>query len=132
MGPKRILLVEDDINLCQSLKLILQRSGYLVTAVDSISEALQKLQSDSFLLVIVDINLPDIYTNLIPQIMETYIELSIVILTDRSVMEIEHQGKLKSVLYLHKPISPERLLDFVQLAIENSSHSGSDRQLIYL
>lgn len=132
MRPKRILLVEDDINLCQSIKLILQRSGYLVTAVDSIPEALKKLQSGHFLLVIADINLPDIYTNLIPQIMETRIELSIMLLTDQSALEIKEQGMLRSVLYLHKPISPERLLDFVQLAIENSSHSSSDRQLIYL
>jgi DNA-binding response OmpR family regulator len=132
MRPKRILLVEDDINLCQSIKLILQRSGYLVTAVDNIPEALKKLQSGHFLLVIADINLPDIYTNLIPQIMETRIELSIMLLTDQSTLEIKEQGMLRSVLYLHKPISPERLLDFVQLAIENSSHSSSDRQLIYL
>jgi DNA-binding NtrC family response regulator len=130
MRPKRIMLVEDDINLCQSIKLILQRSGYLVTAVGSIPEALKKLQSGNFLLVIADINVPDIYTNLIPQTMETHVEISIVLLTDQSVMEVGHQSKLKSVLYLHKPISPERLLDFVQLAMDNNNQSSSERQLI--
>ncbi len=36
MSPKLIILVEDDSNLRQSIALILQRAGYLVTTTESV------------------------------------------------------------------------------------------------
>jgi DNA-binding NtrC family response regulator len=113
MSPKRILLIEDDINLCQSLKLILQRAGYFVTSTDCVTTAINIIQNGNYHLIIADLNIPDTRTSLLPQILGMHPQLSIVILTDQSSGEIEKENKSLIAHYLVKPIAPERLLDCV-------------------
>jgi len=57
MSPKIILLVEDDQNLRQSITLILQRAGYLVTETGCAYKAMDLIQSRKYNLVITDINI---------------------------------------------------------------------------
>jgi DNA-binding NtrC family response regulator len=113
MSPKLIVLVEDDLNLRQSIVLILQRAGYFVTATDCAYKAINIIQSGNFHLIITDINMPGTRDALLPEVLGQYPSLSIVILTDQSSSEIEKEGKLLSAQYLIKPIAPERLLDCV-------------------
>ena len=113
MSPKLIILVENDINLRQSIALILQRAGYLVTATDCVFKAMNIIQSGNFHMIIADINIPETQEVLLPKVLGMYPELSIVILTDQSSSEIEKEGKLLIGHYLSKPIAPERLLDCV-------------------
>jgi DNA-binding response OmpR family regulator len=113
MSPKLIVLVEDDLNLRQSIALILQRAGYFVTATDCPYKAIDIIQSGNFHLIIADINMPGTRDALLPKVLGLYPDLSIVVLTDQSSSEIEKEGKLLSAQYLIKPIAPERLLDCV-------------------
>lgn len=113
MSPKLIILVENDINLRQSIALILQRAGYLVTATDCVFKAMNIIQSSNFHMIIADINIPETQEVLFPKVLGMYPELSLVILTDQSSSEIEKEGKLLIAHYLSKPIAPERLLDCV-------------------
>ncbi len=113
MSPKLIILVEDDLNLRQSMALILQRVGYFVTSTDCVTSAMNIIQAGNCHLIIADIDIPDTRTLLLPRILGLYPQLSIVILTDQSSAEIEREDKLLSAHYLIKPIAPERLLDCV-------------------
>ena len=54
-----ILLVEDDLYLSQGLTELLQKSGYVPCQAQSISQAMQAVQSRSFDLLILDVTLPD-------------------------------------------------------------------------
>ncbi len=123
MRPKLIILVEDDVNLRQSIALILQRAGYLVTATDCVSEAMDLLSSGRYQLVISDINIPETRKVLIPGILADHPELSIVILTDQKLSENEKKGKLLSAHYLIKPVAPERLLDSVGILTGTTNHN---------
>ncbi len=113
MRPKLIVLIEDDVNLRHSIALILQRAGYLVNATDCVYKALDLLHSGTYQLVISDINIPETAKVLIPKVLATYPQVSIVILTDQSTHESEREGRLLSAHYLVKPVAPERLLDSV-------------------
>lgn len=113
MSQKLIILVEDDLNLRQSMALILQRAGYLVTATDCVRKAIDLIQSRKYHLIITDINIPETRKVLLPKILEIYPYLSIVILTDPSSLESEGKDKLLSAHYLVKPVAPELLLDSV-------------------
>ena len=55
-----ILLVEDEENLHEALKLNLELEGYEITSAFTGSEALQKVQSEYFDLIILDVMLPDV------------------------------------------------------------------------
>src|SRR4030043_783515 len=123
MSPKLIIFVEDDLNLRQSMALILQRAGYFVTATDCVSQALNIIQSGNYYLIIADINMPDTHKLLLPRVLGLYPHLSIVILTDQSASEIEKGDMLLSAHYLIKPIAPERLLDCVVTIMgKNGNH----------
>jgi DNA-binding NtrC family response regulator len=122
MSHKLIILVEDDLNLRQSIALILQRAGYFVTATDCVSKAMNIIQSGNYHLIIADINMAETRNALLPKILGMYPYLAIVILTDQSSSEIDKEGKLLSAHYLVKPIAPERLLDCVGALVGKSSH----------
>jgi len=123
MSRELIILVEDDMNLRQSIALILQRAGYLVTATDCVYKAMDIIQSGKYHLIISDINLPETRIVLLPKVLGIYPYMSIVVLTDQSISEIENEDKRLSTHYLVKPIAPERLLDCVGAILGKKSRA---------
>ena len=77
-------------------------------------------------MLITDINMPDARNILIPKILGTHPFLSIVILTDQSLSEIDKENKLLSAHYVIKPVAPERLLDYVETIIGKNNNSNHD------
>src|ERR1700733_10816271 len=59
-GKISILLVEDEENLHEALKLNLEMEGYEVVSAYAGNEALQKISSEYFDLIIMDIMLPEV------------------------------------------------------------------------
>src|SRR5690242_6899188 len=57
-GP-RVLIVDDDANVCRSLKDLLSAEGCCVDTADSGVHGLQRLQGQSFDLVLSDVVMPD-------------------------------------------------------------------------
>ena len=55
----KILVVEDEPDLSNIIRLHLKRAGYAATAAYSCAEALTLLENDSFDLIILDVVLPD-------------------------------------------------------------------------
>lgn len=113
MRPKLILLLENDLNLRQSIMLILQRAGYFVTATDCIFTALELMRTRNYQLIMVDSNMPEARNVFLPKVHIGYPYQSILILTDQSNSEMEMEDKLQRVHYLVEPVAPERLLDCV-------------------
>src|SRR5258708_30800292 len=57
ISPKRILILDDEPNICRSLQMILEHAGYAVTIARSIEEGrLLAARADAMLL---DVRLPD-------------------------------------------------------------------------
>lgn len=54
----QILIIDDDVDLCNLLKNNLEREGYLVQCCGNGSAGLMKMQSDTYQLIILDIMLP--------------------------------------------------------------------------
>ena len=57
---KRVLLVDDDINLCKVIGYQLQKNGFEVTSANRGNAALAYFQKQEFDIVITDIQMPDI------------------------------------------------------------------------
>jgi len=124
MSPKLIILVENDVNLRQSIALILQRAGYLVTATECVYKALELVPSGKYNLLISDFNIPETTDVLLPKIHTEYPQLPIVILTDQSDAEAAMESRLHNAHFLVKPIAPERLLDSVGSVLGNKNNSN--------
>jgi len=54
---RSILLVDDEISVLQTLRMILEREGYEITTAQSCAEALTRLKSGKFDAIIADLNM---------------------------------------------------------------------------
>ncbi|MBR1743898.1 MAG: response regulator transcription factor, partial [Lachnospiraceae bacterium] len=59
LEKRRILIVDDDVDLSFIISDMLESYGYVVTCVETSEEALAALEEKSFHLILLDINLPD-------------------------------------------------------------------------
>ncbi|MDD5688254.1 MAG: response regulator [Elusimicrobia bacterium] len=55
---KKILVVDDDLNICEMLRFILESQGYVVSTINDGKEALNSVKEDKPELVLLDIVLP--------------------------------------------------------------------------
>lgn len=58
--PEKLLIVEDEDTLCQSLQRVFRKEGYEVDIADSAETAFELLKSNSYHLIITDVILPGI------------------------------------------------------------------------
>jgi two-component system, OmpR family, alkaline phosphatase synthesis response regulator PhoP len=117
-----ILLVEDEENLHEALKMNLEMEGYQVTsAYDGIS-AMKAVENEYFDLIIMDIMLPEIDgINVTQNIRIKNNEVPILMLSARNTSEDKVLGLKKGADdYLTKPFNLEELLLRVQKLIEKN------------
>ena len=117
-----ILLVEDEENLHEALKLNLELEGYEITSAFTGSEALQKVQSEYFDLIILDVMLPDVDGITITETIRVQNnQVPILILSAKNTSSDRVLGLKKGADdYLTKPFNLEELLLRVQKLIEKN------------
>jgi two-component system alkaline phosphatase synthesis response regulator PhoP len=117
-----ILLVEDEENLHEALKLNLELEGYEITSAFTGSEALQKIQNEYFDLIILDVMLPDVDGISITETIRVQNnQVPILILSAKNTSSDRVLGLKKGADdYLTKPFNLEELLLRVQKLIEKN------------
>ncbi len=126
MSPKNkklsILLVEDEENLHEALKLNLELEGYSVSSAFDGATAITIFESEYFDLIILDIMLPEIDgINLTEFIRLKNIEVPILILSAKNSSADRVLGLKKGADdYLTKPFNLEELLLRIQKLIEKN------------
>lgn len=118
----KILIIDDEPALRQTLGAILKRSGYSPVMVGTGQEGIQKLQEDVFSLLFLDIKLPDgLGVDLLPQIHQIDPELPVIVLTAHATLEAAMQAVRGGARdFLLKPIEPAAILERVsQILAEN-------------
>lgn len=117
-----ILLVEDEENLQDTLKLNFEMEGYNVTSAFNGEEALRTLHSEYFDLIILDVMLPEIDgITVCENIRLSNTEIPIMMLSAKNQSTDRILGLKKGADdYLTKPFSLEELLIRVKLLINKS------------
>ncbi len=84
----RILVVDDDPDMCQILDMQLSRGGYEVDCVGSAGAALAKLTSEPFDLALIDLMMPGMSgIDLLRMIRKTGNDIPVIILTGRESLD---------------------------------------------
>ncbi|HEV7332217.1 MAG TPA: response regulator transcription factor [Flavisolibacter sp.] len=117
-----ILLVEDEENLHESLKMNLELQGYQVTSAFDGLQALKAVQNEYFDLIIMDVMIPEVDGFSVTQnIRLTNTEVPILILSAKDSSVDKVTGLKKGADdYLTKPFNLEELLLRVQKLIEKA------------
>lgn len=125
----RVLLVEDEEHLQESIKVNLELEDYEVVAVDNGVDALKKFRDQRFNLVILDIMLPEMDGyEVCDQIRLENADIPILFLTAKDSSQDVVKGLKKGADdYLTKPFNLEELMLRVK-ALVKRSYTGEERQ----
>lgn len=108
---KQIIVVEDDRDFRESMVEYLTLSGFDVTGVESALQFYQSISLQNYLLVILDIGLPDQSGLVIAEYVRNNTDMRILMLTAQSSLESKLSAyQAGADIYLVKPI------DFVELS----------------
>lgn len=126
-GKPRILVVDDDLDILQSLKEILETKGYNVEVAENAQKGLEMARKKFFNLAILDIKLPDMEgTELLAKIHKEKPEMMKVMLTGYPSLDNAVQAlNLGADAYLMKPVNPEELLRVVEEKLKEQSEAES-------
>lgn len=111
--PMRIILAEDNDILRKSLSFFLESKGFTVDQFSDGKDALDAIQSNSYDIILTDINMPGISGMEITQYVRQTInsEIPIIILTSSGVEQTELDSfDIGANEFIAKPISPAVLL----------------------
>jgi DNA-binding NtrC family response regulator len=121
MVTERILVVDDEETVCQSIKKILSRKGYTVENALNVEDAVKKINNLKFDLVITDLMMPK--TNgmeLLRIVRDHYPELEVIMITGyASIDSAVKATKLGASHYLPKPFTPDELNEVTEKALLN-------------
>jgi len=120
---KKILIVEDDLWISNSLKLYLENSGFDVELLHTWKWAVERIIDWNYSMVILDINLPVINGIEICKKVRRKLAIPIVMLTARtSEMDKIKWLEIWADDYVEKPFSPRELLARINGILRRSSY----------
>jgi two-component system response regulator AtoC len=117
---ERILIVDDDEALRESLELMLSAEGYEVVSAPDGEAALQRLEASSFDLVLCDLRMPGIDgMELLPQIARSAPGLTIIMMSAYGTGDLAIEAMRRGAYdYLAKPFQPAEVLLAIRKARE--------------
>ena len=129
----KILVVDDDENIRNTMKTILEDEGYIVDLAATGSEAIQKTKKSAYNIALLDIRLPDMEgVELLKLIKETVPRTRKIMVTGYPSMQNAIAALNKNAdAYLIKPIDIENLLNIVkeQLQLQENEKEFSEQKV---
>ncbi|MBI9071131.1 MAG: response regulator transcription factor [Melioribacteraceae bacterium] len=127
----RILLVEDEIDLLESIKAYLKSEDFICDMASNFNEALDKVGVYEYDCVIIDIMLPDGNgIDLIDEIKKTNVNCGIIIASAKNSLDDKLKGlKIGADDYLAKPFHISELSARIQAVIRRRNFNGNSEIL---
>lgn len=132
---KKILIVDDEINIGLILSKFLIRNGFEVDSVTSGSAAIEALAKETYTLVLCDFRLEDTDgREILKKIKSSYPNTGVIIITGYSDIKLAVELiKMGAYDYITKPLYPDEILSTINKAIETQealSKTGSESSFI--
>jgi two-component system, NtrC family, nitrogen regulation response regulator NtrX len=137
-----ILIIDDEKEICESIKMILEYEGYEVDYSTKSSEGIDKIANGNYSALLLDIQMPEMNGfEVIKKVKEFNSVISVIIISAHGSLENAIKAtKLGAFDFIEKPVDRDKLLisvrnavDQTNLILENKeikrSLSGSDRIL---
>src|SRR4030066_611529 len=119
----RILVIDDEMIVCESCKRILEEEGYEVETALSGKEAFDKMKTAPFDIVLTDLKMPGIDgMEVLKTFRKKYPDSIIIMITGFSTAETAVEAmKLGAFDYIPKPFTPDEVSIVVKKALEKRS-----------
>ena len=127
----RILVIDDDKNICRLVTIYLQNEGYEVTAVHDGNEGVKAFGEDNYDLVLLDVMLPGMDGWDVCRTIRKNSEVPIIMLTAKGEVFDKVLGlELGADDYVVKPFDPKELVARVKAVVRRMNKSESEEQAV--
>lgn len=117
-----IIIIDDEKEICESMKMILEYEGYVVDYSTSASKGLKLIEGEQPACVLLDIQMPEMNGfEVLKKIKESTPSLSVIIISAHGSVENAIKAtRLGAFDFIEKPIDRDKLLISVRNAIEQN------------
>ncbi len=107
----RVLVLDDDPNIVRTLEIMLRGDGYEVLAANSAEDAMERLETASVEIALVDLQLPGMSgTEFLRWLRERQLDIQSLIITAHGSIETAVEAMREGAVdYLTKPFSPDQV-----------------------
>jgi DNA-binding response OmpR family regulator len=123
--PKRILVVDDDENILNLEKTILEQKGFDVTTAAGGAQALSLLAEQAFDLILLDVMMPEVDGFTVCRKIKEDARLKdipVIFLTAKGGGEALAEGfESGAVMYINKPFTANKLLTIVNTMLDSGT-----------
>jgi len=123
METKSVLVVDDEKNIRMTLSLTLEPMGFRIQTAVNGEEALEKLASNGFWLILLDLKMPGMDgIEVLRQVKKNYSKIRVIIITAHGTIESAVEAmKLGAVDFIQKPFTANEIRELVnQVAVRET------------
>src|SRR5690554_608900 len=128
---KSIIIIDDEKEICESIKFILEYENYDVDYSTSASEGIGKISTGNFLALLLDIQMPEMNGfEVLKKVKEINPDLSVIIISAHgSVENAVKATRLGAFDFIEKPIDRDKLLISVRNAVEQTKLISENKEI---
>ena len=129
-----ILIVDDEPKICQFLEVLLRREGHKATSVHNATEALERIRTEDFTLVVTDLKMPGMDGfEFVQQLKSMSPELPVIMITGYATVETAVKALRCGVDdYITKPFNIDELRKVIARTMGTRRVAKENRQLTEL
>jgi len=133
MAENKVLIIDDDVGICETLADIFQEKGYSVTTAGTGSEAIDRAGQTAFDVALIDISLPDTQgVDLLVPLKEIEPDLVVIMITaDASMKNVVRALNEGASAYITKPLNMDEVLAKVREALEKRHLVIENKRLLH-
>ena len=126
-----VLIIDDEKEICESLKMILEYENYNVDYSVNVIDGLNKLESNQFDLLLLDIQMPQkTGFEILKWISNNKIQINVIMISAHSSLDNAVKAtKLGAFDFIEKPIDRDKLLISVRNALKTSELIKENKKL---
>jgi DNA-binding NtrC family response regulator len=126
-----ILIIDDEIQICESIKMILDYEGYSVVYSTDALEGLKKISHNNFSALLLDIQMPEMSGfEVLKKVKDSNLDVSVIIISAHGSVENAIKAtKLGAFDFIEKPIDRDKLLLSVRNAVEQSNLLKENKEI---
>ena len=131
MATEKILVVDDEKTVCESVNKIFSRKGYTVDDSLNAKEAMEKIKKTSYDLVITDMKMPEMGgLELLEIIKDYYPELEVILITGYPSTDTADKAiKLGAADYIPKPFTPDEIIEIAEKALKRRKIEKEEKEI---
>ncbi len=124
----RILIADDEANICKVLSATLQREGYQVASARDGEEAIAQLSKETFQVVVTDLKMPKVDgMEVLGWVQRNRPDVPVIIITAHGTVDNAVQALKKGAFdYITKPFEKQDLIAVIAKAVRTESLARSD------